>query len=80
VVEPIFAEAHRVIDDVPARYPTVKGKLRSVIADGLQYIRHYGDDREELFDLVHDAQATRDLAPVKPDDLGRQRSRLDQLP
>jgi arylsulfatase A-like enzyme len=78
-VEPIFAEAHRVIDDVPARYPTVKGKLRAVIADGMQYIRHYGDSREELFDVIQDPLATRDLAPVKPDDLGIPRSRLDQL-
>ena len=78
--DPVFAEAHQVFDDVPATYPTVKGKMRSVISDGMQYIRNYGDGREELFDLNRDSKATEDLASVKPDGLDRQRRRLEQLP
>jgi arylsulfatase A-like enzyme len=38
----------------PAWYPVMRGRLTSIVADGLQYIHNWGDGQEELFDVERD--------------------------
>jgi arylsulfatase A-like enzyme len=50
--------------------PVTRGRLRSLVADGMHYIVNDGDGREELYDLAHDPAEEHDLAGSEP---GRRR-------
>jgi len=64
--EPLLAELSQIagMPDLP----NSAGPIKSLVADGLHYIRYYGRDREELFDLDDDPLEQRDLAAT---DVGR---------
>jgi arylsulfatase A-like enzyme len=47
---------------LPAHYPVSKGRLSSIVEEGLRYIRN-GDGRAELYDFDHDRGERTDLAP-----------------
>jgi hypothetical protein len=61
--------------------PATRGRLRSLVADGMHYIVNDGDGREELYDLTHDPAEEHDLAATES---GRQRidvfrTRLEEI-
>lgn len=76
---PLLVEANRVDSLYPDWYPARKGRMRSVVMNGHQYIRNYGDGREELYDLTVDFEANHDLAPEHPELLPEYRTHLDTL-
>lgn len=63
--------------NVPDWYPARRGALGSIIVDGMQYIRNYGDGQEELYDLRTDLDEHRDLAALPTVDLTRYRQALE---
>lgn len=75
----LLAEVAQAYPAYPATYPARRGRMKSLFADGMHYIRNFGDGREELFDLTSDLGETRDLAAERPDLLGAYRTRLDQF-
>jgi arylsulfatase A-like enzyme len=62
-VSPVFAEAEPSPDQ-PDWFPSSRGRMQSVMAGGMRYIRN-GDGREELYDFAHDPWETTDLV-TKP--------------
>ena len=76
----VFAEAERTVEDLPEWYPSTKGRMRSVIANGIQYIKNYGDGREEVYDLSLDPEAEHDLVPSQPQLVDRFRPHVEQTP
>ena len=60
--------------------PVLRGPMRTVVLDSLQYIRN-GDGLEELYHLGHDSWETRNLigAPEYQADLARYRGALDMV-
>jgi hypothetical protein len=53
--------------------------MKSVISDGMHYIRHYADGREELYDLRTDLDELNDVATADPARLQRYRELLDRM-
>jgi arylsulfatase A-like enzyme len=60
----LLAEVQRATNAYPDWYPARRGAMKSVLFDGWQYIRNYGDGGEELYDLRADPSGLRDLAPT----------------
>ncbi len=56
----LLAEVSKGIN-LPDWLPAAKGPMKSVVADGMHYIRH-SDGREELYDFNHDIAELHDLA------------------
>ena len=56
---PLFAETSRGLNQ-PEGLPISKGRVRSMVVDGVHYIRN-GDGREELYDFEHDRAETQSL-------------------
>jgi len=48
-----------------AWYPAMKGDIKSLVFEGMHYIKNVGDGREELYDVVGDPWETRDLASAE---------------
>jgi hypothetical protein len=49
----------RQVPRQPIAYPVTRGNLASVVRGELRYIRHLGDDTEELFDRIVDPMERR---------------------
>ncbi len=62
----LLAEVEQAYDAYPDSYPARKGRMKSVFADGMHYIRNYGDKREELYDLKSDWGEQRDVLAADP--------------
>jgi arylsulfatase A-like enzyme len=75
----LLAEVERASDTYPSWYPARKGRMKSVLADGWQYIRNYGDGREELYDLRTDPEELHDLSASDPARLEGMRAQLEIL-
>jgi arylsulfatase A-like enzyme len=65
----------------PKWYPAMKGPLKSIMMDGVQYIRHMADGAEELYDLAQDPAQETNLAETASGKrmLGPFRSTLEEL-
>lgn len=74
---PALAEVSRT-DNVKSTYPTSRGAMKSVIADGHHYIRN-GDGIEELFDYVSDRGERRDLVAADSTRVRRMRFLVDSI-
>jgi arylsulfatase A-like enzyme len=57
---PVFSEISKGIN-TPPEFPITKGRMLSVVVDGVHYIRN-GDGVEELYDFARDLDETADLA------------------
>ncbi|HWP48980.1 MAG TPA: sulfatase [Candidatus Limnocylindrales bacterium] len=64
----LLSEISKCIN-MPAWLPACKGDMKSLVTDGMHYIRN-GDGREELYDLENDPAEEQDLANSEE---GRQR-------
>ena len=76
--EVVLAEVQQAWS-LPPDYPGSQGRMKSVIYEGRQYIKNYGTEREELYDLVEDPNQMNDLAGSDELLLQRYRGYLDRL-
>jgi arylsulfatase A-like enzyme len=60
-LSPVLSEAHRITTRYPESYPARKGRMRSIVVDGMHYILNLGDGREELYHLARDPDELQDL-------------------
>jgi arylsulfatase A-like enzyme len=76
---PILSEVSRSINE-PEWLPVSRGPMKSIIADGLHYIRN-GDGQEELYDFEHDTEEQVDLSaqPRTQDRLAALRRMLETI-
>lgn len=74
---PALAEVSRA-PNIDSRNPTSRGPMKSLVADGLHYIRN-GDGVEELFDYLADRAESRDLVTTEPTRLRRMRGLVDSV-
>jgi arylsulfatase A-like enzyme len=63
----------------PEWYPAQRGRVKSLVSRDWQYIRNFGDGREELFDLRADPFGLTDRAGQEPARLNEYRLQLDAL-
>jgi arylsulfatase A-like enzyme len=78
--EPVLlAEVERASEAYPESYPARKGRMKSVLSPDWQYIRNFGDGREELYHLPSDPETMRNLSMTFPDRLQEYRGHLARL-
>ena len=77
--EILLAEVQRVRPQFPDWYPARKGKMKSVIFDGMHYIKNYGDGREELYNLRQDLEEEQDLSESDPQLVTQFQRYLEQM-
>jgi arylsulfatase A-like enzyme len=58
----VVSEVQRLPPGYPDWYPSRRGRMRSIVMEGMHYIRNDGDKREELFDLANDPEELHDLS------------------
>jgi arylsulfatase A-like enzyme len=75
---PLFSEVRK--NSGPQRLPFTKGDMKSLLMDGLHYIRN-GDGQEELYDFDNDPAETQDLSNDERGRrvLGRFRGKLNEI-
>jgi len=61
----LLAEVQRAYDAYPDSYPARIGSMKSVIFNGMHYIKNYGDGREELYNLEQDFEEASDLVETE---------------
>jgi arylsulfatase A-like enzyme len=61
--EPVLSEVTRDVD-TPRRLPNSKGGMKSLVIDGMHYIKN-GNGSEELYDFENDPLEVRDLSSSK---------------
>jgi arylsulfatase A-like enzyme len=68
-LSPVLSEAHRTSTRYPESYPARKGRMKSIVVDGMHYILNLGDGRQELYDLTRDPDELQDLSAKLPERL-----------
>jgi arylsulfatase A-like enzyme len=75
----LLAETQPAYDAYPDSYPARKGRMKSIIFREMQYIKNYGNGREELYRVTVDATDAPDLASSEPALLNESRALLQSI-